>query len=217
MESLTCEQGKGFTAWVDGHRIVIGGRAMMTAHQVGIPSHDWEERYTHGRLQPVYLAVSGKLFGMFVVGYQGSREIAASLHTLQKSGLSLLVRTDDFSLTSDLIEQAYRLRPGSVKVLTENETNQLATATGYLPESEGCMVHLGQLCGRPARGGLCGFGREERQPGDGGLGGGECTGGAGAQFQRRAGKSGPAGGGAVSVGLGGACPGAAADPQLLTI
>lgn len=145
VESLTCEQGKGFTAWVDGHRIVIGGRAMMTAHQVGIPSHDWEERYTHGRLQPVYLAVSGKLFGMFVVGYQGSREIAASLHTLQKSGLSLLVRTDDFSLTSDLIEQAYRLRPGSVKVLTENETNQLATATGYLPESEGCMVHLGSL------------------------------------------------------------------------
>lgn len=145
VESLTCEQGRGFTAWVDGHRIVIGGRAMMTAHQVGIPSRDWEERYTHGRLQPVYLAVSGKLFGMFVVGYQGSREIAASLHTLQKSGLSLLVRTDDFSLTGDLIEQAYRLRPGSVKVLTENETNQLATATGYLPESEGCMVHLGSL------------------------------------------------------------------------
>lgn len=145
VESLTCEQGRGFTAWVDSHRIVIGGRAMMTAHQVGIPSRDWEERYTHGRLQPVYLAVSGKLFGMFVVGYQGSREIAASLHTLQKSGLSLLVRTDDFSLTGDLIEQAYRLRPGSVKVLTENETNQLATATGYLPESEGCMVHLGSL------------------------------------------------------------------------
>ena len=145
VESLTCEQGRGFTAWVDGHRIVIGGRAMMTAHQVGIPSRDWEERYTHGRLQPVYLAVSGKLFGMFVMGYQGSREIAASLHTLQKSGLSLLVRTDDFSLTGDLIEQAYRLRPGSVKVLTENETNQLATATGYLPESEGCMVHLGSL------------------------------------------------------------------------
>lgn len=145
VESLTCEQGRGFTAWVDGHRIVIGGRAMMTAHQVGIPSRDWEERYTHGRLQPVYLAVSGKLFGMFVVGYQGSREIAASLHTLQKSGLSLLVHTDDFSLTGDLIEQAYRLRPGSVKVLTENETNQLATATGYLPESEGCMVHLGSL------------------------------------------------------------------------
>lgn len=145
VESLTCEQGRGFTAWVDGHRIVIGGRAMMTAHQVGIPSRDWEARYTHGRLQPVYLAVSGKLFGMFVVGYQGSREIAASLHTLQKSGLSLLVRTDDFSLTGDLIEQAYRLRPGSVKVLTENETNQLATATGYLPESEGCMVHLGSL------------------------------------------------------------------------
>ena len=145
VESLTCEQGRGFTAWVDGHRIVIGGRAMMTAHQVGIPSRDREERYTHGRLQPVYLAVSGKLFGMFVMGYQGSREIAASLHTLQKSGLSLLVRTDDFSLTGDLIEQAYRLRPGSVKVLTENETNQLATATGYLPESEGCMVHLGSL------------------------------------------------------------------------
>ncbi|MBQ8647033.1 MAG: hypothetical protein IJ484_02695, partial [Oscillospiraceae bacterium] len=145
VESLTCEPGRGFTAWVDGQRIVIGGRAMMAAYQIGMPSRDMEERYTHGKLQPVYLAVSGKLFGMFVVGYKGNREIASSLRTLQKSGLSLLVRTDDFSLTGELIERAYRLRRGTVKVLTDLETEQLASATGYLPESEGCMVHLGSL------------------------------------------------------------------------
>lgn len=173
-----------------------------------------------GRLQPVYLAVSGKLFGMFVVGYQGSREIAASLHTLQKSGLSLLVRTDDFSLTGDLIEQAYRLRPGSVKVLTENETNQLATATGYLPESEGCMVHLGSLASYV--GGLhaaaCAVSAEKSAnlvmavsvavsalvalvlSFSGGLASLALP-----------------GGGAVSAGLGGAGSGAAAHPQLLTV
>lgn len=145
VESLTCEPGRGFTAWVDGQRVVIGGRAMMAEYQIGMPSRDMEERYTHGKLQPVYLAVSGKLFGMFVVGYKGNREIASSLRTLQKSGLSLLVRTDDFSLTGELIERAYRLRRGTVKVLTDHETEQLASATGYLPESEGCMVHLGSL------------------------------------------------------------------------
>ena len=75
VESLTCEQGRGFTAWVDGHRIVIGGRAMMTAHQVGIPSRDGEERYAHGRLQPGFLAVRYVCGGLS--GQPGDRGFAA--------------------------------------------------------------------------------------------------------------------------------------------
>ena len=145
VENLVNERGRGFTAWINGSRVILGNRNMMTAHDIDIPSLDYENRYTKGEKQPVYLAVSGKLFGMFVVDYRAGKETASVLRVLQQSGISLLVHSDDFSVTGPLVEKVYRLRQGSVKVLTSQEMDHLATATGYLPESEGCMVHLGSF------------------------------------------------------------------------
>ena len=145
VENLVNERGRGFTAWINGNRVILGNRNMMTAHDIDIPSLDYETRYTKGEKQPIYLAVSGKLFGMFIVDYRAGKETASVLRVLQQSGISLLVHSDDFSITGPLVEKVYRLRQGSVKVLTSQEMDHLATATGYLPESEGCMLHLGSF------------------------------------------------------------------------
>ena len=145
VENLVNERGRGFTAWINGSRVILGNRNMMNAHDIDIPSLDYENRYTKGEKQPIYLAVSGKLFGMFVVDYRAGKETASVLRVLQQAGISLLVHSDDFSVTGPLVEAVYHLRQGSVKVLTSQEMDHLATATGYLPESEGCMLHLGSF------------------------------------------------------------------------
>ncbi len=146
VENLTHEVGGGFVAWVEHNRVILGSREMMQSHDIDIPSMDCENRYTRsGRYQPIYLAVSGKLFGMFVVSYRPDPDVADVLGQLLRSGLSVLVKSDDFSITAPLIQRVYRLREGSVKVLSGPERKALAPATAYLPESEGCMTHLGSF------------------------------------------------------------------------
>lgn len=146
VENLSHEVGGGFVAWVEHNRVILGSREMMQSHDIDIPSMDCENRYTrNGRYQPIYLAVSGKLFGMFVVSYRPDPDVADVLSQLIRSGLSVLVKSDDFSITAPLIQRVYRLREGSVKVLSGPERKALAPATAYLPESEGCMTHLGSF------------------------------------------------------------------------
>lgn len=143
VENLNCEVGCGFTGWIEHNRVIIGNRRMMEKHEIELPSMDYEKRYTKGVRQPIYLAVSGKLFGMFVVSYRADKMVDGVLHNLHRAGVSVLVRSDDFSITSDLVASVYNLPEGSVKVLTEQDRNDLAPATAFLPQSEGCLTHIG--------------------------------------------------------------------------
>lgn len=145
VESLENDPGFGFTAWVKDKRVIIGNRAMMEKQGVEIPSLDYEKRYTKGTKQPIYLAVSGRLFGMFLVSYKADEQAAHVLDALNRQGISVLVKSDDFSLTTELISQVYDLEPGCVKVLSGPERRALAPVTEYRQNSPGCMAHIGSF------------------------------------------------------------------------
>ncbi|MEG1126549.1 MAG: hypothetical protein RSE10_07605, partial [Oscillospiraceae bacterium] len=142
-ESVGIEPGYGFTAWIEHSRVVLGNRAMMQKHDIDIPSLDYEMKYTKGERCPIYLAVSGKLFGMFVVSYSPDEDAMEVVQGLRKSGISLLVKSDDFNINSELITDVYDLPENSVKVLTGIERDALAAKTSYMPESEGVLTHMG--------------------------------------------------------------------------
>ena len=82
---------------------------------------------------------------MFQVAYQRDPDTAAVLETLHHAGLSLVVDCDDFNCDVRLLETAYSLPAGSVKVLTSGEHQAIAPAVAWLPESEGNMLHLGSF------------------------------------------------------------------------
>ena len=145
VESLENDPGFGFTAWVKDKRVIIGNRAMMEKQGVEIPSLDYENRYTKGKKQPISLAVSGRLFGMFLVSYKANEQAAHVLESLNRQGVSVLVKSDDFSLTTSLISQIYGLEEGSVKVLSGAERHALAPVTEYQQYSPGCMAHIGSF------------------------------------------------------------------------
>ena len=145
VENLNCEVGCGFTAWIDNNRVIIGGRKMMQKHDIELPSLDYEQRYTRGARQPIYLAVSGKLFGMFVVSYRPDPDAAQVLQDLHHGGVSVLVKSDDFSLTDELVAKTYHMPRGTVKVLSAQDRRDLTPGTTYMPQSEGCMTHIGSF------------------------------------------------------------------------
>lgn len=137
--------GKGYIGWVHGERVMVGNRALMTDYGIQLPSLEYEQRHTVNQRRVIYLAVSGKLFAMFQVAYQRDPDTAAVLDSLRRSGLSLIVDCDDFNVDAALLETAYSLPAGSVKVLNGDERAAMAPATAWLPESEGNMLHLGSF------------------------------------------------------------------------
>ncbi len=143
VENVVAEPGYGFTAWIEHSRVVLGNRAMMDKSGINIPSLDYEMKYTKGERCPIYLAVSGKLFGMFVVSYCADEDAMDVVQGLRKSGISLLVKSDDFNINSFLVSDVYNLPETSVKVLSGAEREALGVKTSYLPESEGVLTHIG--------------------------------------------------------------------------
>ena len=137
--------GKGYVGWINKRRVLVGNRALMQEYGIKIPSLEYEQHHTVNQRRVIYLAVSGKLFAMFQVAYQRDPDTAAVLETLHHAGLSLVVDCDDFNCDVRLLETAYSLPAGSVKVLTSGEHQAMAPAVAWLPESEGNMLHLGSF------------------------------------------------------------------------
>ena len=96
-----------------------------------------------GRYAVIYLSVSGRLFGMFLVSYQPDRGAARILNSLTRSGISVLVQSEDFNVTSSLVANTYRIPQGVVKVLSQPECDALNAETAYRATSEGVMIHDG--------------------------------------------------------------------------
>lgn len=137
--------GKGYVGWINKRRVLVGNRALMQDYGVKVPSLEYEQHHTVNQRRVIYLAVSGKMFAMFQVAYQRDPDTAVVLESLRRTGLSLVADCDDFNCDVQLLEAAYSLPAGSVKVLNAAERKTLDPAVAWLPESEGNMLHLGSF------------------------------------------------------------------------
>ena len=148
LEKVTDRQsvpGKGYTGWIRKNRVLIGNRAMMLDYGIKLPSIEYEQHHTLNQRRMLYMAVSGKLYAMFRIVYQSDPDTAAELALLHRTGMFLVVDCDDFNCDVKLLETAYSLPAGSVKVLSGAEHQAVAPAVAWLPESEGNMLHLGSF------------------------------------------------------------------------
>ena len=145
VDDLLSIPGKGCVGWIDGSRVLVGNRRLMEKYDIQIPAEEYEQRFTVNQRKVIYLAVAGNLFSMFLVGYERDNDTAAVIENLHHEGVSFIVSSDDFNCDVSLVEAVYTLPAGSVKVLNAAESDVLAPATAWLPESEGCMLHLGNF------------------------------------------------------------------------
>ncbi len=142
VENLQEEPSEGYVAWLENSRVLVGNRKLMSRYGVEVPSMDYEEKYTKVNREPIYLAVSGKLFGMFVVSHQASEEMLQDLSDLRKSGISLVITGHDFTLSTAIAQRVYGEAAGAIKVLSNEERDVLEPHISYAEESEGVMAHI---------------------------------------------------------------------------
>lgn len=145
-ENIVSEDGLGFSAWADGHRVLIGGRDMMMSHEIDIPSLSYELNYTKTRARdPIYLAVNGRVFALFVVSYSLGREAEESIKKYEQEGIAILVRTNDFNITGQKISEIFSIPQSSVTVLRKAEAEYVSDIVSYKAHSESLFNHIGSL------------------------------------------------------------------------
>lgn len=118
VENLVYEDKLGLSAWIHGRRVFVGNRDLLINHNVEAPDRESELKYRHDNRQIMYLAVSGKIAAMFVVGYKANPGIKASLRLMESKGISVLVRTSDANITEELISNFFGLHKNAVKIIS---------------------------------------------------------------------------------------------------
>ena len=118
IDSISIESEHGISGWVNGRRIIIGSSQLMKSHGITPPSKDFEDRYKVDGRKLVYLASSGELAAMFVVTYQADAHIARQLKCLARNGLSIIIRTSDPNVTTELMSNEFDIPASSIKILS---------------------------------------------------------------------------------------------------
>lgn len=117
VDDLVYEERMGTSGWIYGKKVLVGNRKLLMAHGVKVPGENFEAKYKKDNRQLLYLAIAGKIAAMFVVSYKADEHIRKELVRLEKSGMTVLVRTNDSNIDEDMITKEYELEEGFVRVL----------------------------------------------------------------------------------------------------
>lgn len=117
IDTIVYEERMGTSAWIYGKKVLVGNRQLMLQHGIHMPSEEFESKYNHDGRYLLYLAVAGKLVAMFVVSYSPNGAVKKALNKLEKSGMTVLVRTTDSNIDEEMLTEQYDLVDGFVRVL----------------------------------------------------------------------------------------------------
>lgn len=117
VESLVYEDDKGLIGWVNNERVLVGNRFLLEKHGIEPPSLEYERKYRRDGDEILYLASSGELVAMFIIGYSANRRVMDALRRMESNGMSLLIRTVDVNITPERISKDFGIYHETVKIL----------------------------------------------------------------------------------------------------
>lgn len=143
VDNCIYEDNCGVTGWIGTKRVMLGGRALMETHSIDLPNKKNERKYCPEGLEPVYLAVSGEIVAMFVVGMTANPEIRATLSELQSKGITVLVHTTDSLVTVENLADLFELDASLIKVLPHEAHEEYSESTKYTSRGNGGLSCCG--------------------------------------------------------------------------
>lgn len=136
VESVKYEDAKGLICWVGGERLLIGTRELMAKYSIDLPSADFEESNKQDENNAVtYLANAGQLVAMLVTEYTADKRIVTELKRLEKSGVTVLIRTADPNVTQERVARDFRLYYRSIRILPASLGNRCKEEMSQKDES----------------------------------------------------------------------------------
>ena len=119
---------------------------MLESHDIEVPSRDYENRYTKASTRDaIYLAVAGKLYAMFVIGYSPDEDMTKLLRGLVKNDISIIVRTRDFIISPEKISRMYDIPQSMITMVRDSSMQELAKRTEDTRHSASSLTHVGSV------------------------------------------------------------------------
>ena len=137
VQGLIYEERLGISATINRKSVLLGNRNLLTTHSIDPPPKSGEVPYLQQNKRVLYLAVDGKVAGMFVIDYVQKKALCVPLQILQDNDTNLLVYAPDSNVTEDFISASFRLRKGGVQLLSPTAgrilREQQAQETEHMP------------------------------------------------------------------------------------
>lgn len=148
VDGVVYEDRLGTSAWIYRKKILVGTRELMIHHGVQVPKEEFEAKYTRKGRKILYLAVTGKLMAMFVVSYSADPSLKRALRKLEKSGITILVKSSDPFINDESIAELFALPDGFVRVMNSSNGRVFEKYSDMSAEkSPAYVVHNGSALG----------------------------------------------------------------------
>lgn len=148
VDGVIYEDKMGTSAWIYQKKILVGTRDLLIHHGVAVPKIEFENKYTRKGRKALYLAVAGKISAMFVVSYNADNNIKKGLRKLEKSGITILLKSCDPYINEENIMEIFDLPEGFIRVMTSSNARIFEKYSNMVVEkSPAYTVHNGTALG----------------------------------------------------------------------
>ncbi|WP_018237979.1 copper-translocating P-type ATPase [Ensifer sp. BR816] len=115
--------GKGVTGVVDGRRLVIGSRRIMTEEGVDLtPLADKAEALRGEGATVIFAAVDGRVGGLFAISDPIKKTTPAAVEALVKDGIRVVMLTGDNKTTADAVARKLGITEVEAEILPEHKS-----------------------------------------------------------------------------------------------
>lgn len=148
VDGVLYEDRLGTSAWIYRKKILVGTRDLLIHHGVQVPREEYEAKYTRKGRKILYLAVTGKVMAMFVVSYNADPSLKRALRKLEKSGMTILVKSSDPFINDESIAELFSLPDGFIRVMSSSNGRAFEKYSEMCAEkSPAYVVHDGSALG----------------------------------------------------------------------
>lgn len=148
VDNVIYEDRLGTSAWIYRKKVLVGTRDLMIHHGIQVPKQEFEAKHTRRGRKILYLAVAGKLMAMFVVSYNADPTLKRMLRKLEKSGITILVKSSDPFINDESIAELFSLPDGYVRVMNSSNGRAFEKYSNMCAEkSPAYVVHNGTALG----------------------------------------------------------------------
>ena len=148
VDGVLYEDKMGTSAWIYQRKILVGNRDLLIHHGISVPKEEYENKYARKGRKALYLAVAGKIAAMFIVSYSADPELKKELKMLEKSGITILLKSCDPYINEESIMDIFDLPEGFVRVMTAANARVFEKYSDNIVEkSPAYTVHNGTTLG----------------------------------------------------------------------
>ncbi len=148
VEGITYEEKMGTSGWIYKKKVLVGTREMMKKHNITVPQESFEKKYTIKGRKALYLALDGKLLALFVVSYNADPDLKRELKKLEKSGVTLIVKSADPYINEESLRELFSLPEGFIHVMNYSAARVYDKYSNLDVESSPAyVVHSGTALG----------------------------------------------------------------------